>query len=140
MRSKTIQEFRLNGHRVFRYDGRYKHQVSKYDYERKNLPEKQWTIFQIDGSIHIARKNLGGCCISCMKPVLKGQVYVLRNQMIFAETFRSHLDCLVREDLGDPYYVKSIRLDGIYKIHEVIKLTPKNLKEFHDSLTSPMEV
>ena len=131
---RFVHEYRLNGKRVIKYDGRSKHLVSRYSYEQKELPEKQRTIFDIDGSIHTAKKDLGGECIVCLKPILKNQVYCLRNEIVFASTFRSHLYCLVHDWHEGGHYVKSIKKQGIYVIHEVIHLSKDNINDFLETL------
>lgn len=130
MRAKYVQTYRLDNHKVIPYDGRYKNLVSRYDWQLKNKPNQKPEIVEIIGSLHKAKKFLGGTCLSCIKPINKDDWYVQRNWMIFFDAFRSHLECVLGDHSEEIcYFIKSVKREGYQVIHEVIGLKLDSYKE-----------
>lgn len=127
-RKRYIQEYRLENKKVIPYDGRYKHIVLKYKYQDKNRPE----VVEIVGAIHKATKKLDWLCCDCMKPIEKGQFYVQKNAMIFADCFRTHSDCQFHYDSDDNTICVEIStvIRNYYKIHKLIVFNIENMKKY----------
>lgn len=132
MKKRFIQEYRLDKKKVTPYDGRYRNLVSRYKHQDKKNPE----VVEIIGSLHKAHKDLDYQCCDCMKQVLKGQYYIQKNANIFADCFRTHLDCQYGHHIDDEKddrtacVVISIKINGYYKIHKLIVFSKENIQRF----------